>query len=605
MSEFVIVQTPDGPVRFPKGMSRADMAAALNKLPKAAAPSASSPPASTGITRTATSGFGGGSSAGGGGGVGPNTPVTPLAPAPLGVMGTIEDVAKSGLSGIARGGAAIADAPRAIADLYGAGIEGLMTKTGLASPEFAAQVREGMSSSVPMLPTGMAGDAMSVMTGGGSEYKGKTTAGEYAGTIGEFLPGAALTGGLNPANLLKFGVLPATASEAAGQATEGTKFEPWARLVASMVAPMAVGAVETGIRAASGLPRAAADPERLKLAKVLDDFGVPITAGQRTGADGLRKIEAATTLGAEMAGQQADDFTAAALKAVGADGNRATPEVMKATADRIGAVFDDVMQGIDITPDPATVTASAKAIATYKDLAPKATAVPLIGAVHQRLVSALRGGQPIPAETLATWRSGLSKLTASADAATRTAAVEMLDAVDNAMAASLTAAGRTGDIARLTEARGQWRNMLAIEGAAAKAGEDAALGIISPARLAAELTRQGKTAWARGTRGDLADLSRAGVGVMSPLPTVSAGGVRSIEGLSRLGSMSMGGALGASMGSPGLTAILGGLGYVAPGAMNYLRAGPLQGLISNMATGQGAKVLDPRLLGTIPGALAQ
>lgn len=35
MTEFVTVQTPNGPVRFPKGMSRADMAAALNKLPKA------------------------------------------------------------------------------------------------------------------------------------------------------------------------------------------------------------------------------------------------------------------------------------------------------------------------------------------------------------------------------------------------------------------------------------------------------------------------------------------------------------------------------------------------------------------------------------------
>lgn len=32
MSEFITVQTPEGPVRFPKGMSRADMAAALNKL---------------------------------------------------------------------------------------------------------------------------------------------------------------------------------------------------------------------------------------------------------------------------------------------------------------------------------------------------------------------------------------------------------------------------------------------------------------------------------------------------------------------------------------------------------------------------------------------
>lgn len=35
MSEFITVDTPNGPVRFPKGMSRADMAAALNSLPQA------------------------------------------------------------------------------------------------------------------------------------------------------------------------------------------------------------------------------------------------------------------------------------------------------------------------------------------------------------------------------------------------------------------------------------------------------------------------------------------------------------------------------------------------------------------------------------------
>lgn len=45
MSEFVTIQTPDGrSVRFPKGMSRADMAAALNSLPPAQAQSAPQAP---------------------------------------------------------------------------------------------------------------------------------------------------------------------------------------------------------------------------------------------------------------------------------------------------------------------------------------------------------------------------------------------------------------------------------------------------------------------------------------------------------------------------------------------------------------------------------
>lgn len=64
----------------------------------------------------------------------------------------------------------------------------------------------------------------------------KTTAGEYARTIGEFAPGAVLGPGGVVKNLTKFGVAPAIASETAGQATEGTKAEPFARLAGALLA---------------------------------------------------------------------------------------------------------------------------------------------------------------------------------------------------------------------------------------------------------------------------------------------------------------------------------------------------------------------------------
>jgi hypothetical protein len=509
----------------------------------------------------------------------------------------LNEMGRAGGAGVARGAASLAGLPGTARDMnldalaYLGNAAGIMPESVSLprSPISGAKLTEGMSN----------------LTGGATDYKGDTAAGKLAGTIGEFVPGGLAGGGAKLSNILRYIVAPGVASEGAGRLTEGTTLEPWARMGASILAPLGLNAIQSGVRAAGGLPRAAADPERLKLAATLDDFGVPITAGQRLGADKLRAVEGATETGKAIAGQQADDFTAAALKTIGASGPRATPEVLKATSEKIGAVFDDVVKGVDITPDKATLDASAKALETYRLLAPKAAASPLISSVHQALVGSFRSGNPIAASTLKSWRTNLSKLTTSADEATRTAAREMMDAVDDAMAASLTTAGRTGDIARLSEARSQWRSLLAIEGAAAKAGEDAAVGIISPARLASELTRQGKTSWTRGTRGDIADLSRAGVGVMSPLPTVAPGAMRGIEGLPRLGGMSMGGAMGAATGSPLLAGLLGLAGYVAPDMLNAARAGPLQGILARMGEQAGTKILDPRLLGTIPGALAQ
>src|ERR1019366_3974734 len=89
------------------------------------------------------------------------------------------------------------------------------------------------------------------------DYQPKTTAGKYANTIGEMAPGAALMPGNIAGNLLKFGVLPGAASEAAGEATQGTGAEPYARLAGAVLgggaAPMAGKAYEMG---AAWLPKA-------------------------------------------------------------------------------------------------------------------------------------------------------------------------------------------------------------------------------------------------------------------------------------------------------------------------------------------------------------
>jgi hypothetical protein len=156
----------------------------------------------------------------------------------------------------------------------------------------------------------------------GPDYEPETTAGKYAQTIGEFVPGAALAPekSLGKA-IVKYGVVPGAASEAAGQATEGTQLEPYARVAAAFgggLAP-AVGQVakragksfiepftEEGRQniAARGLQGAFTDPRQasidLEAAKALQQPGAGMgevvpgsrpTTGQLTGDQGALQLE--------------------------------------------------------------------------------------------------------------------------------------------------------------------------------------------------------------------------------------------------------------------------------------------------------------------------
>lgn len=156
-----------------------------------------------------------------------------------GFLGQVADVAGAGLAGLSRGVTGMADLPGMLVggagNLAAAGVE----KLG------APGVAQGMRDSFGMMPMGD-GDLFrggaAAATGGASEFRGDTTAGKYAGTVGEFIPGSMLGGGGGTArNLLAYGVVPGIASEGAGQLTEGTALEPWARVVAPIVASAVAG----------------------------------------------------------------------------------------------------------------------------------------------------------------------------------------------------------------------------------------------------------------------------------------------------------------------------------------------------------------------------
>lgn len=518
-----------------------------------------------------------------------------LAPTGAGFGATAADMAKSLGAGLARGGAELVGLPGTLQDLAmaGAGKAGLLNEDAM---QYGAQSDLSGSNLRGLL---------SGATGGATEYEPTTTAGEYMGTVGEFLPGAAVGGGGAKA-LLQYGVIPALASESAGQLTEGTAAEPYARTGAALLSPASAQGAQRAARAVVS-PSGGADASRIAAAKALEARGIRPTAGQATGSEPQMYREAATAAGRALASEGADDFTQAALRSIGSDARRATPDVMEEAATRIGGVFNDVARRVDVTPTNQTVARVADVLDEYRQLAPAAEAPPLFRNIGDAIAAAAQSRAVIPGRSVQSWRTQLGKLKSSANPATREAARSMTDALDEVMEISAATAGMSDDVARLTSARKEYRNLLAIEDAVSRAGVDKAGGVITPQALRSAVLRQGRRGYVQG-KGDLAQLAREGTQVMEQLPNsgtaprLTAGQV--IPGASGGTATGLG---AAALGADPVTATgLGLLAAIAPSARNRaLATGAGQSYMRNQALGPATPQKIADYLKTVPGLLAQ
>lgn len=154
-----------------------------------------------------------------------------------------EDFALSFGSGLVRGTTALADLPGQAVNAMGGAMVSGMELAGLG-PQVAAATRDSIARGPFGSGQTMAQGADAILPGA-RQYTPRTTAGEYAQTVGEFLPATIGTG---PAGMMMGGVLPGITSEAAGQATEGTALEPFARVVGAL-APAAIGIGTSKFRA--------------------------------------------------------------------------------------------------------------------------------------------------------------------------------------------------------------------------------------------------------------------------------------------------------------------------------------------------------------------
>lgn len=471
---------------------------------------------------------------------------------PQGGSGVLADVAKSGGVGLARGGIGILGLPGDLAEL---GARGIDRATQYVGGKLGVDVAPRKDAA----PTYGSGDiTKAVESQAGEFYKPQTRAGRFAETVGEFAPG--MIGG--PAGLgrraLTQVVAPGLASEAAGQATEGTKAEPYARVAAALLGGLAPNIAG---RAISPLP---INAERAAAVNTLRNEGVTdLTAGQVTGRKPLQYLEAERGRGANLMESQAEQFTGAALRRVGENADRATPEVIDRAFTRIGGEFDRLATNNTATVDQQFAQNLRNAVDDYHSLVSAPNRAPVIdNFVTEIRNAAQNNGGVIPGDVYQSLRSRMERSARAMgnNPEARTAVREMREAVDDAMERSIAATGNTADIAAWREARNQYRSMLVIEKAATGAGEGAAAGLISPAKLReATVNTQGRRNYARGD-GDFSELARAGVHTMSPLPNSGTPGRLSAQNLGMGLSSMVGGAGGYSAG--GGDPVMGGIGAV-------------------------------------------
>lgn len=170
---------------------------------------------------------------------------------PFGGTNTGVDMVKSGGAGIAQGAAGLVGLPGNAAEYGARGIDYLAQmvgeKLGINVPK-----RDAREPTFGSADVGKAITAALSELGIDANYKPKTKPGEYAKTVGEFVPAAILGPGSMARNIANFAVAPGIASEAAGQALGGTGYETAGRIGAAL----ATGGLASAVNRPSGVERA-------------------------------------------------------------------------------------------------------------------------------------------------------------------------------------------------------------------------------------------------------------------------------------------------------------------------------------------------------------
>lgn len=246
------------------------------------------------------------------------------------------------------------------------------------------------------------------------------------------------------------------------------------------------------------------------LADKAADFGINLTAAQKTGSKPLKVMEAvmenlpftADKQAAIKEGQRRA-FTKAALDTVGENAEQATPDVMLSARNRIGGEFnrltgnnsvklgDELLNSIGAVEQ--SITPFSKGIrSTVDDALELAAKGEISGREYQNVRTSLGNAAKGAWQSNPELGQALKTIQAALDAS-----------ADKSISAADRKAWNT--------ARAQWSNLKVLEKAAAPTSADAVAGNVSAAKLAQALKSSDPKGFTYGTRGgDLPDLARIG-----------------------------------------------------------------------------------------------
>lgn len=448
-----------------------------------------------------------------------------VAALPLGFVVDQPSVAKDAYrsldSGVARGISVLGGSIGDLSNLAAKGIEKASdwTNEKLGLPKYERPASKGaVASFLDKIPTSetVGKDIQNRYYNGEKPYEPQTTAGRYAHKVGEFAPSAIIgPGGLVAKTLATVGG--GVGAEGGGDIAEkviGADARPYGEFaggVAGAMTPLALG------RAITPIPATAA---RQRLVDTLADEGVTsLTAGQRTGSKRLQYLESASSTapgaggGAERIQNEGQrQFTEAAMRRAGG-GADATPEVLAANNQRLGDQFRDLSARNNLNPDNQFITDVTAAVRNYRRV-PDSQQRQMVQGYIDDIIDHVNAGS-MPGPQYQEMRSRLSRQANSlrqSDPTLSEALRDMRNALDGAMGRSISPA----DQAAWQTARREYGAQKTIEKAASRAGEATAEGQIVPSNLRNAIPKTGG-GYARG-EGDFSELSRAGAGVMAPLP---------------------------------------------------------------------------------------
>jgi len=353
-----------------------------------------------------------------------------------------------------------------------------------------------------------------------------------------------------------------------------------------------VGLMEGGRRLITPNPL---PPERMAVLQSLKNEGIDLTAGQATGSARLKALE--SELGGNTAQtfmeNQGEQFTKAALDRIGVSAPRATPEVLDTAYKNIGNEFDRLAAGTIAPVDQQFVSDINSTVASYNNLLERNAAPAVQNYIDEIFDHAAKSPPGQPVLTGSQYQSLRSRIAADIR---RTNSPELANALgdiqsalDDAVERYLTVAA-PDEIPAWQDVRNQYRNFLVIEKAASGAGENTALGLLSPAQLRSAIVQQSKRGYVRGM-GDFADLARAGVAGMTPLPNSGTATRTAAQGLFSSGPAIAGTLLGGTAGGGNpIAAVAGGLaGAAVPGQVGRAVLSPLgRRYLTNQALRPGA-----------------